>query len=281
MSELFKKLALDGKLDSFYLMNFSDIQTVSIPEILLMDQIIIDGSVLTTCPNFLKKPWINITPYLFKKKTTNDVLRVSDNLRLFNAIVLGALCKSYDSSDGWLTPTLAAMLIKMYSTTITILLQIAYNLSLEEYQLVQTLFSAYYAKLLGTSKDTSEIPYLLNRCGYLGSLSEISDRLALVFEKRKELDLDVICEILRENGPGKMKRFNKNILFRLFAMSAADNQTMLLALEYPPYFVFTLLKNISGHKNPTISNMIKKTGFKKDIDNFVTALMSSQFFTKI
>ena len=275
MSELFKKIVLDGKLDIFYFMNFSDTQTVAIPEILLMDQILIDGSTVEHCPEFLKKVWTNITPYLYKKKTANDTLRVSDNLRLFNSVVLGALCRSYNISDGWLTPTLAAMIIKMYSTTISLLLQIAYNLTLEEYQLVQTLFSAYYADMLGSSKNKSEMPYLLNRCGYLGSLSEISARLSLVADKNKDLSLDVICEILRENGPGKMRKFNKTILLRLFAMSAADNQTMLLALEYPPYFVFVLLKNISGHKNPTISNMIKKAGFKKDIDAFVTSLLTS------
>jgi len=276
LTDIFNRIVLDRKLDKIYFMNFSDIQTVSIPEILLMEQIVIDGEALKQCPDYLKKPWVNITPYVFKKQLRTEEIRISDSMRLFNTVVLATLCKSYDVSNGWLSPTIASIVIKMYSNIISLLLQITFNLDFQDFRLVQTLFAAYYAKMLGRESN-DKVPYLLNRCAFLGTLSEINGRLDLFHDEYKELTLLNICSFLKTSGPPRMKFFGLPILFKMFAMSASDNQTMLLALTYPPYFVYVLLKNVSGFKNPTITNTIKKTGFKKDMDALTASLKITNF----
>ena len=281
ISELFQKLVLDNKLDLFYFMNLSNVQGISIPELLLMDQIIIDGANIPSCPEHLKKIWINVTPYLFKKRNLNEPMRISDNLRLFNAMVCGALCRSYDRSDAWLNPSLSALIIKMYSNVIGVKLMIGYNLMPDELLFVQTFFAAYYAKLMGSKNDNNKLPYLLNRCGFLGSLNEIQERLNLLFDKGMDISLENICKILSTDGPAKMKQFDMTKLLRMFAMSASDNQTMLLALTYPPYFLYVLLKNLSGFKNPTISGTIKKLGFKKDMDKILMSLQTSSVLQQL
>lgn len=93
------------------------------------------------------------------------------------------------------------------------------------------------------------------------------------------LSIDTICAILREKGPDRMKKLLKPVAFYQFmSRSPSDSQSMLIATDYPPYFVYMLLANLRGGKNPFFQSLIKFGDMKKTLVKFTDDLVSSKMF---
>ena len=284
--KIFQSLVDADKLNCFTCLNLERSQS-DIPEVLTVDDITIDGRVIPNIPvpTQLQKCWINLTPIASRSDLYNDSLRVSDTTTLASLFVRAALVCSYHDSDMWLSPKQAAMVIEFYSLTVTNVIGQAFNLDYTERQFVQTLFAMYFAQLLGGATTPLDVPPLLLRCNFLGSPADIMKRIEDIKPYRPDggkslMTPAVICNILQNIGPARMKRFTQVQLYRFLSASSIDSQVMIIAIDYPPYWVYQMLRVASGYKNPVISNVIKLMNLKPKLMQFADDLEVSNIITK-
>lgn len=282
-TDLYQRVVESNKLSSFVFLDFSRFND-SIPEILTLNELTIDGKYVSSqVPPELQKTWVNLTPFLGKRFSATSPIVINDIPSVCNLVMRGMLSMSYNDSDSWLTTKLASFIIESYSMTITILLKRFYELDIMEYKLVQTLFAAYYAQLLGQHDSSLAVPPLLFRCPFLGSVPEITERMNMINPLRANdgeslLTPSEICKILVKVGPPRMHTFNENRLYTMFSTGGSDQQSMMLAIDYPPYWVYQLIKNVSGGKNSILSNIFKIVGMREKVMQFCQELNLSNTF---
>lgn len=282
MTEIYNHIVEDNKLSSCYVMDLTKFNK-DMPEILANEDICIDGKAIPEAPSNFSKAWINITSVLGKRSSTHNLPIITDTAKFNRLFVRGVLCMSYNDSDMWLDPKLAAFIIESYSMTAAMLLQRSYNLNPEEFKFVQTLFATYYAQLLGGSAVGLKVPPLLNRCGFLGSMADIGSRLEMIESYRPDegesmLSVPMICSLITKVGPPRMHEFQVNKFYQIFSASTTDSQAMLIALDYPPYWVYQMLKTLSGEKNPMLSTIFKMSGLTQRATQFAKDLNTSSLF---
>lgn len=264
MSKLFQDIVNANKLNNFIFMNLARYSS-DIPEVLALDDITVDGKNIPNviAPKQLQKCWINLTPITTVKDSYNGSLNLTDVSAFTNMVLRSALVSTYNDSDIWLNPRLSATVIEMYAFTVSHVLTQAFGLTYEEEKFVQTLFACYYAQLLGGANDSLKMPALLMRCTFLGSAQDIILRMEQILQYRDNNGEDIltpvkIISILNQCGPARMKNFMPTMLHRYFSASSLDSQIMLIALEYPPYFVFQMLRLTSGYKNVLMKTVTTK-----------------------
>lgn len=281
MFELYSRVLLDTKLNHFTLLDFSEFGN-TVPELFLLNDFVIDGKFLkSSTPDMFKNAWINMTPILGKRNPITKQLTVSDIPRLHGLIARAFLTMSYHDTDAWLTPSLNSFIIESYSTSLTMLLQRSYNLNPEEYLFIQILFAAYYAQLLSSNLDnngTNKIPPLLSRCGFLGSMSsivEVFEQVQSLIPHDRLLTMSDIVNIIIQKGPARMSKLQLIHLYKMFSAGTIETQSMMLALDFPPYWVHQLLKLASGIKNPMLATIFKSTNLKRNLNKFIIDLLKS------
>lgn len=283
-SDIYQRVIEDDRLSLF---TFADCSATrdTVPELLTLNDITVDGKYISkNIPNEYQNIWVNLSPILGKRDAYNSSMQVTDIPRLCALVSRGVLCASYNDSDAWLSPNLAAFIIESYSTMIAVHLRSIFNLGFDEFRLVHTLIAAYYAQLLGGEDALMEVPPLLYRCTFLGNGAEIVERLNIFKEECQKLNngwklsLDIVCKLLATCGPARMKTLTSKQLYITMSRGSIDSQAMLIALDYPPYWVYQLLANSQGSKNPNISNLIKFTDMKRKIIQFANELVASKLF---
>ena len=289
LSKLFQDITAAGKLSNFTFLNLARYNK-DIPEILALDDIVIDAKTIpsTPVPAQIQKCWINITPITSIKDSYNGSLNVSDTAAFASMVVRAAIVQSYNDSEVWLNPRLATIVIESYAMTISHVLRQAFTLGFEEEKFVQTLFAAYFAQLLGDKNAPLKIPPMLMRCTFLGSAQDIIGRMNTIEQYRQDNGEDIlhpikICSILAACGPERMKKFVPTMLYRFMSSSSLDSQTMMIAVDYPAYWVYQMIRVASGYKNPVMTNVIKlNTQLKTKITGFASEIQSSnQILSKL
>ena len=286
ISKMFQDITNAGKMNNFVFTNLARFAK-DIPEVLALDDITVDGKTIpnTPVPAQFQKCWINITPITSVKDSYNGTLNITDASTLASMVVRSALVSTYTDSDIWMNPRLAAIVIESYSMTISHVLRQAFNLAYEEEKFVQTLFAAYFAQMLGDSSCSLKVPPMLLRCSFLGSAQDIMTRLEMINPYRENNGEDIlhpikICAILQKCGPVRMQKFQPTMLYRFMSSSSIDSQVMMIAMDYPPYWVYQMLRIASGYKNPVMSNVIKLNGqLKTKVNQFAMELQSSNQIT--
>ncbi len=283
-SDIYQRVVEDNRLNLF---TFADCAAShdQVPELLTLNDITVDGRYISkNIPTEYQNIWVNLSPILGKRDAYNSSMQVTDTPRLCALVSRGVMCASYNDSDGWLTPNLCVFIIETYSAMIGAHLRSLYNLTPDEYFLVTTLIAAYYAQLLGTNDSPLETPPLLYRCSFLGNGAQVAERLNVFRDERAKmnngwkLSLDIVCKLLATNGPSRMKTVTSKQLYVTMSRGSIDSQAMLIALDYPPYWVYQLLANAQGSKNPNITNLIKFTDMKRKIIQFSNELVASKLF---
>ena len=283
-SDIYQRVVEADKLGMF---TFADCSASrdTVPELLTLNDITVDGKYISkNIPAEYQNIWVNLSPILGKRDAYNSSMQITDIPRLCALVSRGMLCASYNDMDGWLTPNLCAFVIESYSTMIAVHLRSIFNLGYDEFRLVHTLIAAYYAQLLGQEDQPLEVPPLMYRCTFLGTGSEIVERLNIFKDERLKLNngwvlsLDIVCKLLATCGPSRMKTLTSKQLYVTMSRGSIDSQAMMIALDYPPYWVYQLLANSQGSKNPNISNLIKFTDMKKKIIMFANELVASKLF---
>ena len=264
MSKMFQDICSMGKLNNFAFLNLSNLKD-SIPEAISYDEITIDGKVIPgiSVPAQMRKCWINLTPVLSAKDSYHGSLILTDMSATAAMVIRAALCQTFDDAEGlWLNPKMATEVIEAYASVSGHVCRQLYNLNFEEQKFVETLFATYMSQLLGPINGDLVAPPLLLRCTFLGSANDIIGRLESIAKYRELngnsiLRPQAICKILSQAGPARMHTFTAQKFYRAMSASSLDSQTMLVAIDYPPYWVYQMLRNVSGYKNPLISTAMR------------------------
>lgn len=287
--DIYNKAAELGKLQYFTMFNVANVTDV--PTLLTLKDIAVDGKYISSkMPTSYQNVWINLTPILGMRDAYNRNLQITDQIEFANQVARGLLCMSFNDSESWLTPTIQTKIIDVYSLLFTSHLKNRYNLDLNEVSMVRVLFAAYMAQMLGC--EDVEIPPVLNRYDLLKLLipgNPTPRALAEIFEKFHDvrqkinpntwqLSIGTICKILQKVGPGRMEKLTDRTLYVFMSRSPMDNQNMMVAMDYPPYFVYLMLQNIRGGKNPMFQNLMKFGDTKKRAQDLADEMLSCKLF---
>lgn len=261
ISKLFTHIIETEKLNKFICFDYSRLKDIGIPELLTLSAITIDGSNNHTLPRNLQKIWCNITPYIRKRASISENIIYTDVNRVHELFVRGALCKVYSDTDTYLNSDISTLLIESYALTITGILSTAYNLtSLQDRAIITILFACFFAQRVSIG-GSMEIPEILHKCKRLygpntgADITMLNHFLQYKEDRSSMFTIYEVCKIISEHGPSRMKTFTVNHLNSLFSRgSAADTQIMLIALEYPPYYLTQLLLLADNYKNYTLAS---------------------------
>lgn len=282
ISRLYLKAVQTGKLGTFSFLNLKDIKS-DIPVILTLNDVTINGRAITSVPvpAQLQNCWINLTPIISRSSAYNDTLQISNQIELYELVSRAICCAGFDTATQWVNERYAAYMTETYSAIVTNLFAQFYNFNLEERLLFQTLFAAYYCQVLGREGSSLEVPPLLvTHCSFLGANTDIMAILERVKPYRPNngnslLTPDVICLCLRKVGPDRLKNFDETEFYRSISSSNVDSTAMAIAADYPPYWLWQLLRVSSGHKNWLISSYLKATNTKNRVDAFCKDIVDS------
>lgn len=281
MNTFFKNLVSRGKLKDIYMFSMVRGTVDDLPEILTIDDIVIDGKYINgNVPNDLKKPWINLTSALsINKHDRVGLLQVNDVPKAVSTVVRAFLCMSYNDSKEWLSPKAASFVIECYTMAMEMVMDRLYNLNYEESVVPKLLFAWHYAELLSSPDERSEVPALLTKTSHVfkGNLSgaRLQELLKEIveFKKNEPMTIDTVVKCIKEFGPSRMKTINKANLYRYFAISSTDNTAMILAMDYPPYFLHQILKVVAGGKHAILTTVYKNRMDKNYVDKVLNQII--------
>lgn len=283
LSKMFQDICSSGKLNNFVFLDCSRYQE-GIPDLLTYEELVIDGRVIPNLPvpAQLQKCWINLTPILSAKDSYNGHLNLTDTSAAAAMVVRAALVSTYhDTNEYWLNPRLACYVIESYAHVVGHICRQIYNLNIEEELFVKTIFALYMAQVLGRSETDLKMPALLYRCTFLGSANDIMSRVEAINQYRENGGNSLLpprkcCEVIAKAGPPRMHMFSHVNFYRAMSSSSIDSMTMLVAVDYAPFWVYQLLRNVSGYKNPLISTVMRMNARMKTImTDFAAELESS------
>lgn len=287
ITEIYTKAADLGKLSCFTMLDLGRVKDP--PTILTNREIAIDGKYISKeMPSDFKNVWLNLSSFS-RNDAYNGFLHITDTMQLASSVARGLLCMSYNDSPVWLTPMLRCWIIEMYSLCLTMRMKTLFDLNMEEYSLFRLLFAAYMAQMLDEEDSTKEVPPILYSCKFLyqdtGTMRTIDDRMEAISGVRAQvsptmdLNIDKICKIMQEKGPARAKKLLKaSSFYQFMSRSPSDSQSMLCSIDYPPYFVWMLLENLRGGKNPFFQSLIRFGDMKRTIVKFTNELISSRTF---
>lgn len=271
MARIFRNIASAGKLNQFLFLDYSDLKTTSIPELLITEDLCIDGSAVSNVqvPAFAQKCWINLTPILGKRDSYNVPLFFTDVSRLAQLVTRAALVQAYKDKDLWLTINQSLLFIELYSTIIGQSVTNMYALNPDERRFVMTILAAYAAQRTGSQTTDPKMPPLLMRCAFLGSGVDVrtimDDAMKYVKDPSGWMTLADVATIIQNIGPSRMKSYSPQMLYRSISISSIDSSTMIIAADYPPYWLYQLMNVASGYKNPVISGIVKTLNLKNKL----------------
>lgn len=259
LTNLFDTIVNSNKFNQFICFDYSRLKGVDIPEVLTMSSVSIDGeSYGVPKGKGLEKIWCNLTPFIKKRTSPNEKITINDINKIQEIFIRGALCKSYNNSRTWLNPEIASLVIESYAITITNILSSAYKLTFQDTHMIMVLFAAYYAQLFNLD-GSMEAPELLIKCKRLNKMGVDIFSYTHLNKYREHggkgiLTIKEICNLISSYGPSKMSTFNINVLNSLFSRGTVNVENMLIALEYPPYYMMQLIKLADNEKNLVISS---------------------------
>lgn len=283
MAAIYSKVQESNGLAQCKLLDFTGIDG-DIPSVITAEDLTVDGKYIPiTVPDEYKKAWVNLTPIVGRRTTRDGAFVISDVQRLCALMTRAMLVMSYNDADRWLAPNLASSVVEFYSMTMASLLRRLYNLDANEYRFCQILFAAYYSQLMGSEHDPLDVPPLLYRCHTIGTQRDILETLETISDVRhtagtKELSIKLVCEAIAAHGPQRMSEFNIAKLYRPWSANAIDSMVMMFAADYPPYFVYQLLKVLSGSKNSVFMDILRMNETKKAVVKFADELVNSSTF---
>lgn len=282
---IFKNMLEDKKDNIFVGLNIPS--SYNVPELIAGNVFTLDTlqfkdmnpgayNIIATFPEFKDKIIVNLTPLLRSKTPTH----VNDMNMLQSMFVRDMLVRSYFKQDNWLTPDSVKLLAETYSYIVGELLSNSvlkpnYN----ELQVIKIILTAYFYLNCNTVENGTW-PGGIKNCGFLGDGMTINNVLNEVHDIMKgdlhAIDLDTVCALIRETGPGKFKNLSTHTLYT--RCPKQDNIQVATGLEYPPYWAHQIILAVSGYKSSFYAMLNKNKKLLGRCSDFATALARSNSF---
>lgn len=285
MAEAFDRLVSNGQLRNFAAVYLKSTET-AVPEMIAQQTLTLDlkqieegQTVLSSIPEFYNKILVDLTTAV-RPDRASGTLQVTAADIIQNLIVRGHLVASYYDLDNWLSPYLSEYMIRTYSMTVGSVIGRKYNLSLVEQMKVMGIMALFMSQKLMTSDDDNlTYPRMFNRCTFLGSRYELQQLADECAEKSsKGLTLTSVCELIGLTGPEKLKSLKLPVLNQICRGIGPDMITTMIALEYPPYWLYILLSALSGTKTPLIYYLTANKLAQEGRTTFITQFLGNENF---
>lgn len=285
MAEFFDRILSNQGLGNFTALYLTNAQG-SVPEMLTTTSLTLDTKqldnaiILKSLPEVVDKIIVNLSTAVKPDKAAGR-LAISAIDTMLNIYVRGYLVASYEDSDGWLTPYLGEYATRTYSMILSSVISRYYNLSIPETMLVMRIFALFFTQLLGGENDDPVMPAMYNRCTFCGNRAELIDTAKLCAYKSKDgLDITSVCELIVETGPERISTLNISAFYALAGNIGQDIISTQIALEYPPYWVYTLILALSGQKIPMVYQLNSQRLVQEGRSKFLQQiLIDSNLFT--
>lgn len=284
MAEMFDRLVATEQLNNFAA--FYTPEKESLPELLTATNITLDlkqfdnaTNVLQHLPLINNKILVNLTSVLKKDRVTGVYsVGAIDNFQ--NLFVRGQLVAAYNDVENWIIPPVQEFVIRSYSMTISAIISRYYNLSVTEQMSLALYFALFISQLLTPDHADQVAPPILFRCTTLGNTKQIQEVVDICTDASKEgLTILKLCELIAQNGPEKIRKFDHTALNAMCDGLGPDLITSRIALEYPPYWVYILILALSGTaKIPLIYHLNSQRLMNEGRSKFLSQMMTTGAF---
>lgn len=282
ISSMFERCISTGFINEFAtILKIPDKSNV--PDLITMGSIVVDfkqsnqGNPLKPFPELYQKILINISGLV---KSANNGWYVSAIQEMHSMFIKGMLTRSYAmSKDVWLSPSHNQFMIRSYAMLISTIIARMTGLNYNELLNVAMVFALYMTQMLSINDrylDKDPIPPSFYNQVYLG---QRSDLIRFVDENREELqtrlDLNRCCKIISNIGSAKVKNYNIDLLYRQCSSlgSYIDKLTTMIALEYPPYWMWMILQTVSGAKLGNFGKILQQHNLMQGAKKFCNELV--------
>lgn len=236
---------------------------------------------------------VALLPELHNKMVINitDITKASGEFsdlgQFHDRVVRDFLSRHYatDTAQAWISPRLVRYVAKVYSMTIGGRLARTLNLSAQQQAFVQTVFALFYVGQM--TKKGLAADFVKDHMRYLGvpAIVDVTQILAFVEDqlaKSAPETLEDVCQVLGAYGirpvnGTETSRVNRAVLNVAMASLYQDSHVSMIALEYPPYFLFLILLVLS-HQRIGLSFSMKQMSVTTEGTEVIGQLVRSPFW---
>jgi len=269
INEMMVKMMSSSVMDIFATLYIGKSAGAGVPDILTWPAVTLDlkytpqGEDLSSFIQLKDKVLVNITPYV---KETNMALNTTSITDIHSMYVRGLLCRSYAERDMiWLNPSLAVYLMETYSVVMSSVFQSQFRLDVMEQSHIAKLFALYMAQMLSAEHEKGT-PDLFYRCTFINDIFRMGGtrvELERFAAEHSDItasgwDLSKICEQFKLMPSGRLKNVDIRTMFTVTStLCSRDAMYGRIALEYPPYWAMSLIRNISNIQFTSMANHLK------------------------
>jgi hypothetical protein len=266
ISSIFDQMLRKGQLSHFATLDLGQLATgMSIPDALSWTNITIDlkyaqnSQVLNSLTFVKDKILINGTSYLQLNSSGHYVTK--DAAELHSMYVRGQLCRSYaERGHIWCNAAITLYLIETYGICISGMLTQRMGLSGDAQIYLARLFGLYMAQKL-SSPNSTQYPDIFLRCTSLGNQKELDEFQKSIFANGvTQLTLGTLCEILSQSDISTLNGFTVGKFYAFVSSLGpiSDPVSTRIAFEYPPYWMFLILRALDTLRGAQLGNMLKR-----------------------
>lgn len=268
--------------DRMFYMSILTQKQVSLPELLTIRDVTVNGSEVSSVhTNEFKKMWIEASQCFSLSGARLEGPVLKSPTELANLVVRGMLCYAYGQSQKeWLSGKSQAFVIEVYARALANELNRIYKFNTDEYLVVAYGFAYYCAALLTDIQDENGAPQILNRIGLLtkrgksdlNQLAKVMQELSGNYTTSDNFSMNTVVEFIKLKTSGRVSDLNTQTIYRRAFTSSRNNIATYIAMDYPPYLVYLLLKIGSGDKHPILTNVLEHMGNKSFIASEIDSL---------
>lgn len=295
LSDIVHRLTVLGKDQAYSILKLPA-KTVALREAIDMTFIPIDVRQMADVTTSFTKT-LSLIPELNDKLVINvtDITKSNGDLshaeQFHYRIVRDFLSRSFYASEGnvWISPTLVRYVAKVYSMTIGGQLARVFGLSPQVQMFVQTVLCAFF---VGKMTSVEATPAFLKAHGRFMGLNDSQDLTQIlafiedILGTTAPETLEGVCRVIDAYDHDQLKsgsgsRVTRPVLNTRFASLSTDIHFSVIALEYPPYFLFMILQVLSNIPIGLSYHMKNQNLVREGKEMIEQTIRSSNFFTAL
>lgn len=281
LAQIFERILNTGCLNNFAALNIPN-KGSSLPELLTTTNITLDirqaetSNIGQALPEIRDRCLVNVSGTL-KMNRQSGGFDVNATDLFQQLLVRGHLCMSYYDQENWLNAALTEFIVRSYSMILSNLISRYHDLSLMDQMLVAGVFALFYCQKMSPEKGNITDPPLFNRCTFVGNRNDLENIKAICKEVAPQgLTLSKVAEVISHHAPSRMDKFSVSEINILCGNLGPDAITSMIALEYPPYWLYELILAFSGTKIPLVYQLNNQKLMQEGRSKFLSQLLTHQ-----
>lgn len=291
LGRIFHSAYTSGALDNYSLLYLSGGDTHGIPSELHFEHLALDldqlsnvypviKRVLAVMPNLGNGCILNATQLLRKDL---DGYRVRDADELYKKTVRDLLVKSYWSSKtspSWLETEILITSAHIYSRCLSSAMSRAFDTDTSTERYMQVVFLLYY--LTTVQNEGMAVSTVRGKAARFflprgDELDPILNKIHDVIGREAPTNMEEVCNAISGLGVDRLKANMRSLSTIVRAWVSGDVLSSMIALEYPPYFLWALLLTTTGNGG-SLTYFIKSQKLNRDVAEMCDRLLKSHLF---